>query len=215
MKRRIFIAINLPEDIKNKLVTRREEWADLPVRFTKKSSLHLTIVFIGYVADDEMFDICRKVKRIAGEHQPFRLNFSRICLGPPASNASPARKASLNDAGGRSDAGRPGKTPRLIWLEGERNESLFRLKQELEAAVFQGGVGSGDFVDGGEGDKKFLLHITLARIRQLEWRNLPHQPIINQQFSVEVAVESIEVMESNLRRDGAEYAVLESAELGR
>lgn len=191
MKRRIFIAINLSEDIKNKLIARQKEWADLPVRFTKKNSLHLTIVFIGYVTDDEMFDICRKVKIIAREHRSFRINFSRICFGPP------------------------GKPPRLIWLEGEKNEALFRLKHELEAAVFQGGVGSGDFVERGGGEKKLLLHITLARIRQMEWRNLPQKPIINQQFSVEVAVDNIEVMESNLRRDGAEYAVLESAELGR
>lgn len=191
MKRRIFIAINLPEDMKNKLVAYQNEWADLPIRFTKRNSLHLTIVFIGYVTDDEMFDICKKVKRIASEHRSFNLKFSRICFGPP------------------------GKAPRLIWLEGERSETLLRLKQELEAAVFPRGFGSDDFVGESGGDKKFLPHITLARIRQMDWRNLPQKPIIDQQFSVEVAVESIEVMESNLQRGGAEYAVLESAELGR
>lgn len=190
MKRRIFIAINLPEDVKNKLLACQQMWADLPVRFTKKNSLHLTIVFIGYVTDDEMFDICKKVKKIAKEHQPLSLNFSRVCLGPP------------------------GKPPRLIWLEGERSEALLRLKQELDAAIFERDAGPNKSVDDNGGDKKFLPHITLARIRQMDWKNLPQKPVINQRFSVEVAVESIEVMESNLRRDGAEYALLESAELG-
>ncbi|PJA63068.1 MAG: hypothetical protein CO161_03030 [Candidatus Portnoybacteria bacterium CG_4_9_14_3_um_filter_44_9] len=225
MKKRIFIAINLPEDIKNKLVARREEWADLPVRFTKKNSLHLTIIFIGYVADDEMFDICRKVKEIARAYQSFSLNFSRICLGPPARIATPARHADLPEmqslqagashAGWQSVAGGPGKAPRLIWLEGERNEPLFHLTQILEAAIFPGGFDSGDSPGAGGGGKEFIPHITLARIRQMDWRNLPQKPVINQQFSVEVKVESIEVMESNLQRGGDKYAVLESAELGR
>jgi 2'-5' RNA ligase len=210
MKRRIFIAINLPEDIKNKLTAYQREWADLPIRFTKKDSLHLTIVFIGYVTDDEMLDICRNVQRIAKKHRPFDLKFQKICLGPPARIATPARHADGSHAGWRSVAGGPAKPPRLIWLEGEKSDNLFRLKQDLEAAVFPRGAREYD----DRSDKNFLPHITLARIRQMEWKNLSLQPVIDQTISIEVPVESIEVMESNLQRDGAEYAVLESAELG-
>ncbi len=192
MKRRIFIAINLPEDVKNKLAACRNEWADLPVRFTKKDSLHLTIVFIGYVADEEMLDICQKVRGVAKENYPFSLRFSRICLGPP------------------------GKPPRLIWLEGEKNERLSRLKRKLEKVVFSKENELGDSVDEGGGDKKFLPHITLARIRQMEWKSLSEEePVIDQKISLDVPIGSIEVMESCLMRGGAEYIVLESAELGK
>src|SRR4030042_5247831 len=104
MRRRIFIAINLPENIKSKIAELQRGFSDLPVRFTKKNSLHLTIHFIGYVADEEMLSICQIVREIAKKHQPFVINFKKLCYGPP------------------------GKPSRLIWIEGEKNDNLFNLK---------------------------------------------------------------------------------------
>ncbi len=118
--RRIFIAINLSEDIKNELQKIQRKWADLPVRFTKRGSLHMTLFFIGYVDDERMVEVCQKIREISKKHQSFELKFNRICLGPPARNAS------------RSDTGGPNKSARLIWLEGERNEQLINLKRDVE-----------------------------------------------------------------------------------
>jgi 2'-5' RNA ligase len=188
--RRIFIAINLPEDVKETLQKYQREWADLPVRFVKRDSLHLTVLFIGYVDDERMLDICRQTKEITKNHQPFDLKFSHICLGPPK------------------------KPPRLIWAEGKKSRSLSELKEELESAVFQRGPDPRSF-SGAERELKDLIpHITLARIRQMAWKRLLEKPAINEEVSFVVPVNSIEVMESDLRRSGAEYSVLESVELG-
>jgi 2'-5' RNA ligase len=39
MRHRVFIAINLPENVKNKLSSYQEKWPELPIRWTKKENL--------------------------------------------------------------------------------------------------------------------------------------------------------------------------------
>lgn len=178
--RRIFIAINLPEEIKKKLSDCQERWWNLPLRLTKPANLHLTVVFIGYVNDQEMFEICQMTRGVAKNYSPFILNFNRICLGP---------------------AKRP---PRLIWLEGEKNQNLIDLKNQLEENLF--GLVKKIKIE----KRDSLSHITLARIRQREWQGLQDKPArIDEKISLSFPVESIEVMESELKRDGAEYTILE------
>jgi 2'-5' RNA ligase len=169
-KHRIFLAINLPEPIKKKLLGFQREWADLPVRWTKPANLHITLFFIGYVTDQEMLEICQLTRQIVQKHEPFEIKLERICLGPPK------------------------RPPRMIWAEGQRNEALSKLKNDL------GEIGGNDY-------PIFRPHITLAR-------DLKTRPKINKEISLSFLVNSVEVMESHLSRGGAEYAVLESVPLG-
>jgi 2'-5' RNA ligase len=185
-KRRIFLAINLPDQIKKKLLEFQREWADLPVRWTKESNLHITLVFIGYIDDEEMLEICRLTKEIVQKHQSFEINLKRICLGPPHRPA------------------------RMIWLEGEVNPALAQLRDDLEEVLFdstRSGFSKRE-------NRAFRPHITLARIRLPEWRHLTTKPEIDKEVSLVFPVETVEVMESHLSRGGAEYAVLESIKLG-
>lgn len=190
MRKRIFIAINLPEDIKNKIVEIQKRFSDLPVRFTKKNSLHLTIYFIGYVDDERMVRVCQIVKEVAKNHEPFFIKFNRLCLAPP------------------------GKLPRLIWLEGEKNQELSNLKNDIENVIYSRQNDKRIFFKIEKDSKNFIPHITLARIKQHEWKKLSTKPIIDEEIILSLPVSSIEVMESDLKRDGAEYIVLESAALG-
>jgi 2'-5' RNA ligase len=61
-------------------------------------------------------------------------------------------------------------------------------------------------------NKGFVLHITLARIREWEWKKIEpeERPEINEELDLIFTVESIEVMESELKRGGPEYTVIES-----
>lgn len=186
MKRRIFIAINLPENIKKRLFGYRNKHEYLPVRWTKKNSLHLTLVFIGYVSDEEMLEICRATREVAARTEPFTINFKQIILGPP------------------------NKTPRLIWAEGEASKELSDLKNRLEQAFL--GVDSGF---GGRGSGLFNPHITLARIKMGQWQQAQiSRADVEEKFDARVGVDAIDVMESDLKRDGAEYIILESCALG-
>ena len=196
MKRRLFIAVNLPKDIKNKLIKCQERWADLlarhslgeggPVRWTPGVNLHITLVFIGYVGDDEMYEIINIVKETVKQHNSFSIDFKKIILGPPD------------------------KPARMFWVEGEKSEELAKLKNDLEDSLLK---------SNGSGFRKkemrdYRPHITLGRIKQEQWRGLDPKPKVDEKFEHSFSVETIEVMQSNLKRTGAEYTVLESVELG-
>jgi 2'-5' RNA ligase len=106
-RRRIFLAINLPEQIKSKLVQRQQEFANLPLRLIKKTNLHITLLFIGYVDNEELLSICQFTREVAKKHEPFEVRMERICPGPP------------------------GRRPRMIWVECEKSEALTKLKNDL------------------------------------------------------------------------------------
>lgn len=200
MKRRVFLAVNLPEDIKKRLLEFREKWETLfirrspaerggggPVRWTKKDSLHLTLVFIGYADEEEIYEICRLTRSIAQKHEPFLLEFEKILYGPP------------------------NKTPRMIWLKGKPSGEIAGLKEGLESAL-----SSSEKINPFKIEKRpFSPHITLARINMGEWYKLKEAPVIEQDFKFSFNVASVEVMESDLKYDGAEYTILESCPLGK
>lgn len=185
MKRRLFIAINLPENIKNKLVDCQKKWADLPVRWTLKINLHITLVFIGYVGDDKMYEIINIVKEVAKRHNPFNINLERIILGPPD------------------------KPARMFWVEGEKSEESAKLKNDLEdslLAASHSGYRKKEV-------RAYRPHITLGRIKQGQWQELDSKPQVDEKFEYNFPVETVEVMQSNLKRTGAEYSILESVGL--
>lgn len=181
-KRRLFIAINLPDGVKKKLLDYRSKWPDLDpksIRWTNKFNLHITLLFIGYVTDDEMYEICNLVREIGKKHEPFFLKLERIILGPPD------------------------RTPRMFWAQGEKSQELADLQGDLNNIVQQ---------RTGFKYKAIRPHITLARFSASTIKLLPEN--IDDPFKYEIPVESIEVMQSELKRTGAEYTVLESVELG-
>ncbi|XOB46441.1 MAG: RNA 2',3'-cyclic phosphodiesterase [Candidatus Nealsonbacteria bacterium] len=188
MPHRIFIAINLPEKIKKKLADYQTNWPELPVRWTKKENLHITLVFIGYARDEEIPEICKITKEIAEKNRVFTINLKKICYGPPKK-----------------------MPPRMVWASGEKSEELGKLQQGLENSLLASTA------------KKFIKpekrayspHITLGRIKAWEFRQIEpeERPNVNEDISLSFEVNSIEVMESQLKRTGAEYTILESIPL--
>lgn len=95
------------------------------------------------------------------------------------------------------------KPPRMIWALGERSEEFSVLKENLDKIL---GVSEG---------RVFSPHITLGRLRQWEWRRIEpeERPVVDEEINLSFLVESIEVMESVLKKAGVEYAILESLPL--
>lgn len=182
-KHRIFIAINFPSDIKKEFLFYQKKWEDLPVRWTKENNLHLTLVFIGNVDDEGLLKILETTREIAKNSQPFSIHFQRILLGPPD------------------------RTPRMFWVEGEKNQDLSVLKNNLEKELSE--------LKLRRELREFKVHITIGRIKMLEWRQLQKKPEIGERISLSVQINSIEVMESKLKPTGPDYFVLESINLGK
>ena len=188
MAHRVFIAINLPTDIRNKLYIHRDEYPELPARWTKRENLHLTLLFLGHTTDQELPEICQTVQEIAKKHAPFFLEFNKITYAPPGK-----------------------EVPRMVWAEGKPSKELTRLQSDLETAFFEGQPGA----SGKKEISDFNPHITLARLKEWEFRKIePDEvPQVDKEISLGFSVESIEVMESELGKQGPEYTILESAPL--
>lgn len=185
-KRRLFIAINLPDGAKNRLIKFQEKWLDLEphsINWVIKPNLHITLVFLGYMNDDEMYEICNIMKEMAKRHQPFFIKLERIIVGPPKA------------------------TPRMFWVEGAKSQELAELQRDLEDSI------AGRTYYKKEG-RAYSPHITLARFKYEVAKKLRETPEINEPLNIEISVENIDLMQSNLKRTGPEYAVLESVELG-
>ncbi len=187
MGHRVFIAINLPEDIKKQLSFYQSKWLELPCRWTKKENLHITLVFIGYVNDEELLDICKITKEITPRNQPFLINLKKICYGPTDK-----------------------KPPRMIWAEGEKSRELAELQDDLKNSI------QGETSSFKKENRPYAPHINLGRLKIWEFKAIePEQrPEISEEISLSFEVSSVEIMESRLKPKGPDYFVLESLLLG-
>ena len=191
MKNRVFVAINLPENIKNKLVKYQEKWPQLPARWTKKENLHITLEFLGYLTDEEILEVCQKTKKIALEKKAFTVRLNKICYAPPGKKL-PAKSITFSNSLLRSPSPlKNDRIPKMIWAVGEKIKEF-----------------------------NFVPHITLARIKAWQFRQMENdeRPTIDEEIAspaggLTFEVESIEIMESHLKKGGPEYLTLESIPL--
>jgi len=193
-KHRIFIAVNLPEKVRDKLADYKEKWPELPGRWTKPENLHITLAFIGYSSDEGLAEACGIIKKVAEKHQPFSVNINKICYGPKSNSVYAEEN----------------KSPRMVWAIGEKSKEFSSLKKDLDDSL----LGSSE-IRFSEENKEFSPHITLARIKTWEWAKIEpeERPEINEDVDINFSVDSIEVMESELKRGGSEYEIIDSAGL--
>jgi len=114
-KRKIFIEIEVPNQVKKRLVERTEKWQNLPIKWARQENLHITLLFLGYVDESVMPDICQKVSEAASKIESFDIQFNKIEIGP-----SPEK-------------------PQTVWFAGEPSEELKNLYEavEKELDIFQ------------------------------------------------------------------------------
>ena len=184
-KHRIFVAINLPGDIKKELASYSEKWPDSPAKWTPKDNLHITLEFLGNLTEEEMGEVCLITKDVAERHSSFSLNINQVLYAPPKKIP-----------------------PRMIWAKGEKSKELSALREDLENSLLE----KVRFVPE---NRIFAPHITLARINAWEWKSIEpeERPEINENIDLLFTVESIDVMESEMRKDGPIYTILESHQL--
>ena len=201
MRHRIFIAVNLPESVKKRLLEYQSRWPELPARWTKENNLHFTLAFLGYILDEELPEICKITEGVASRHSPFDVKLTKIMYGPPKKIP-----------------------PRMIWAEGEGSEEFTLLRDDLEKSLsgsdqirFSPENRAFSPRKGARPPRGFSPHITLARIQTFNWRRIEpeERPEVNENINISFEVSSIEVMESVLKRGGAEYTILESVPLSK
>lgn len=181
-RHRIFIAINLPENVKKHLIHFQKKWwrSDVPCSWTKSENLHITLVFLGYLTDTELIEVCKITKQVASKHNSFSIELNKILYAPPQ------------------------KPIKMIWAEGKENKELTELQNDFKT-----------YFNELKSDKIYIPHITLGRLKQWEFKkiNPEERPQINEEIFLKFRVNSIEVMESELKRGGSKYTILKSFSL--
>ena len=92
------------------------------------------------------------------------------------------------------------KRPRMIWALIGKSPELLALQENVVATLHT------------EQEQNFTPHLTLARLRAFELSRMETEelPDVSEEISISFEVKSIEVMESRLRRSGAEYTTIQS-----
>ena len=122
--KRIFVAINLPGQIKNQLSELEEDIKGLfPTevraavsKWVEPENLHITLAFLGFIKEERLPDIISRVKKIAEIVRPFKVALKRVCYDSQE------------------------KIPRLIWICLEKNDLLEKMAGELGNFNFSGHI---------------------------------------------------------------------------
>jgi len=184
-RHRIFIAINLPNNIKKQLNLYKDKWQDIPAKWTNLDNMHITLEFLGDITSEELVEVCMAVKEVASKYKSFSINLNKIIYGPPQK-----------------------MPPKIVWVKGEKSDELAELKHDLQEYLLEK-------VSYRPESREFTPHITLARINEWQFKSIEpeERPEINEYIDFIIPVESIEVMESELKRGRLVYTILESHNL--
>lgn len=186
MLHRIFLAINLPESLKEEMLLVRDRLPEVPCTWTSKENLHFTLVFLGNTSDTELEEVLVLAKGVRERHKKFSIVLSRIQYG-----------SSRN-------------VPRMIWATGHAPKELISLQKDLEKTF-----AASTILHFTPEKRPYALHLTLARLNGFELQTMEQDelPIIDEEITWNVPADSFEIMESKLKRGGAEYTVIESIPL--
>ncbi len=179
-RRKLFIGVPLEPGATKRLEKALLPYQPLPMRWARPEHYHLTVLFIGYTADEQVGEICTMVEEAARAVPPFELLFDRVTLVPEQLAT--------------------GGVPEMLWLTGEASQPLLHLREDLEERL-------GVFV---AGKKSFRPHITLGRVRLERWSSLQEPPTIAFAFDSLLSVDTLTVFESLSGNDGVRYEPLGS-----
>ena len=187
---RSFIAIELPDEVKAGLVQLEAQLklSKIPlVKWVDPYSIHLTLKFLGNIAVDRISEITEVMKEAARGLSPLHLEVKGLGVFPNL------------------------KRVQVVWVGvGGEVDKLSQLQQRIESGLVPLGFTAES--------RPFTPHLTLARLRD---RALPDERQRLAQFIAAtkfesvytIKVDAINLMRSQLTREGAIYSRLSAIEL--
>lgn len=119
MALRSFLAFNLPVGIKNKIaqISGVLKRSSIDARWVKTDNIHLTIVFLGDIRQEDLIPLRKEIKGVCTQHQAFGVSLRGIGLFPNR------------------------RRPRIIWLglDGELEE-MSGFRDELQGRLEPFGI---------------------------------------------------------------------------
>lgn len=178
-KKRLFIAINLPNEIKeeiNRIISKKLKRLGWPVRWIESENYHLTLKFLGYLSLEESQEITSVLKQVTQDQQSFNLTLSDFTLFPDP------------------------KRPRYICLGTENYKVLKDFANKIIKKVDQL-----SFIKPER--RPFKPHLTMARFNKL-FNSASEEKLEKIKFNKTFQVTSIDLMQSHLSSGGAQYEIV-------
>jgi 2'-5' RNA ligase len=186
MKRKLFLGIDLDPHLKKMLEKTTRKLENLPVKWHREESLHLNLLFLGWVDEDLILELSEKFAEVCAEFPSFDIQFEKIKLA----YKNNAKENNWQEA-------------KMVWLEGSPSEAIKNLQKKLEESL-----------DIHLTEKKvFRPHVTLGRMRMKQWEKLENLPEIEKDFSVSMEVMSVTLFESSSQEDSLDYTPIEVFDL--
>jgi 2'-5' RNA ligase len=187
---RCFIAIGLPDEVKDglsQLQAQLKSGRQTSVKWVDPYSIHLTLKFLGSIDVNKIIPITAAMEEAVLGVSPFRLEVKGLGVFPNL------------------------RRVQVVWVgvSGEVDK-LAQLQQRLESSL----AGLGFAPEG----RRFTPHLTLARLRDrasADERDGLGQLIAGTKFEpvYSFQVEAINLMKSQLTREGAIYSQISSVKL--
>jgi 2'-5' RNA ligase len=184
---RIFIAVDLPEEIKEKIAEIQAELkkSSADVGWMVPSKFHFTLKFIGQMEEKKIEAMTVALKESLKEEEKFSLVFGETGVFPNYERM------------------------RVIWIgAGAGEEKLRHLAEKVENAAISAGAQ--------KESRPFSAHLTLGRLRSPKNSGELKKKIqeIKKMDSLSFLVDRVKIFESILKPAGAEYVVLREIILG-
>jgi 2'-5' RNA ligase len=183
---RTFIAIELPEEIRNALAQLQDRLkkSGADVKWVEPKNIHLTLKFLGEINDNQLEKIVKILEGVSGGQKGFLMRLSSVGAFP-----------NMN-------------YPRVIWIgidQGERETK--EIAKELEDRIVSVGIP--------KEERPFSSHITIGRVRSFLNKDKLASELksINSLEAKEVAVTKITLFKSTLSPKGPVYEALKEINL--
>lgn len=184
---RLFVAVNFPEDLRETIVeaTRPLREAELPLRWTDRDHLHMTLKFLGDVQPQEAERAGEILDGVAGGYAPFEVGFEGVGAFPTL------------------------RSPRVVWVGVEAVLELRSAKHDLEHGYAHMGIDRETrafrphvtVARADESARASAFRPLEDRAREIE-------------VDASHRIASLDLMRSRLRPEGPEYERIHRAELG-
>jgi len=176
---RLFVAIDLPQDLKKELYLIPDKVAKLikNVKWVSPENVHLTLKFLGSSPEESVPKIKEKLSKKVKEVEPFTLGFGTLGAFPTSKRA------------------------RVFWLGVEKGaDEVSILQKKVEKALVPLGFE--------KENRKFHAHLTLARLRMPQNLQSVISELEAEKISQEVSVDRVFLFQSTLTPKGPIYTTL-------
>jgi 2'-5' RNA ligase len=181
---RLFIAIDLPEDWKDRLAQLQSsiEWLGRGISWARPQGMHLTLKFLGEVPEEQLGDITAGMERACKGTAPFEMRMKGTGCFPNS------------------------KRPRVYWAGLHGGETLLTLQKRIEDETERLGFP--------KEERDFTPHLTIARIKDPMGKERMTRALLDYELETDsVQVREVLLMQSILKPTGAEYRPQSRTEL--